>query len=237
MTTALLDVAGIEVFYGHFQALWGIDLHVNKGEVVAIIGPNGSGKSTVMNVISGLVQAQSGTIHLAGERIDRLPIHERPRRGLIHVLERRHVFTKLTIEENLTIGGTLSSPSQRSETIEEVFQLFPKLKERRRQKAGTLSGGEQQMVAIARGLMGRPNLLMLDEPMIGLSPLFQQIIQETIRTINARGVTILMIEQNVQETLKSAHRAYVLESGRLAIHGTSEELLKSRIVREIFVGS
>lgn len=235
--TPMLQVEGLQVAYGDYQVLWGLDLRVEQGEIVAILGPNGAGKSTVMNAISGLIKARSGRIVFKGERIENLPAHDRPRKGLVHVLERRHIFGELTVLENLTIGAILVPRGERRNRLDEVYALFPVLADRGKQLAGTLSGGEQQMVAIARGLMTRPVLLMLDEPMLGLSPRYQTLIRETIRKINSQGTTVLMIEQHVQDALSIAQRAYILTSGRLAVTGSSGELLASEKVREIFMGS
>ena len=232
----MLEVKGLQVAYGDFQVLWGIDLMVREGEIVAILGPNGSGKSTVMNAISGIARPSAGSIWFCGERIDSYPIYHRPRRGLVHVLERHHVFNNLTVLENLIIGAMLFDRRDRGRDLERVYALFPLLRERQRQRAGSLSGGEQQMVAIGRGIMGRPRLLMLDEPTLGLSPLYQGIIKDTIRTISGQGITVLMIEQHVQDTLSLAHRGYILESGQVVAEGTGSELLSSRRVQEIFLG-
>ncbi|MBI3106146.1 MAG: ABC transporter ATP-binding protein [Candidatus Rokubacteria bacterium] len=234
----MLEVHELDVWYGDFQVLWAVSLTVQAGEIVALLGPNGAGKSTAMNAISGLARPRRGTIRFDRRSLETEPAYARARVGLVHVLERRHVFPHLTVLENLVVGSVVPrSRGARAETRDEVFSLFPVLQERRQQRAGTLSGGEQQMVAIGRGLMGRPRLLMLDEPMLGLSPRYQAVIRDTIRTINARGVTILMIEQHVQDTLGVAHRAYVLESGRVAIDGSSQSLLASAKVREIFMGT
>lgn len=233
----MLKVSDIEVSYGDFQVIWGVSMEVEAGEVVSLLGPNGSGKSTILNTISGLLKPRSGTIEFEGERIDRQPSHEIVRRGLSHILERRRVFPYLSVRQNLWLGGYhRAARAHREESLEEVYELFPRLRERSDQVANSLSGGEQQMLALGRGLMSRPKLLMVDEPLLGLSPVVAKETTAALERINASGVTILFIEQNVQVALNMSHRGYVLESGRLVLDGESAQLLESDEVKRIFLG-
>jgi branched-chain amino acid transport system ATP-binding protein len=233
----LLEVGDLEVAYGDLQVLWGVSLEVREGEVVCLLGPNGAGKSTVLNTVSGLLRARSGVVRLAGERIDQLPTHHVVRKGLAHVLERRRVFPYLSVQSNLDLGAyNPAAKPRRGETREWVFGLFPILAERRAQLAGTMSGGEQQQLAIARGLMSRPRLLMIDEPFLGLAPRMVDEILGVIRRINEEGVTVLFIEQDVQLALSVCHRGYVLESGRVALTGSGRELLEDEALRRIYLG-
>ncbi len=233
----MLKVSNLEVSYGDYQVIWGVSLEVNEGEMVSLLGPNGSGKSTVFNTISGLLKPKSGAIEFEGSRIDREPSHDIVRRGLAHILERRRVFPYLTVRQNLWLGGYHpAARARRRETLERVYELFPRLRERANQLAHSLSGGEQQMLALGRGLMACPRLLMVDEPFLGLSPAVVEQMMRTFERINAEGVSILFIEQNVQTALSMAHRGYVLESGRLVLSGESAELLKSDEVKRVFLG-
>jgi branched-chain amino acid transport system ATP-binding protein len=233
----VLRVRDLEVKYGDFQALWGISIDVNEGEVVCLIGPNGAGKTTLISAISGLVPTFRGTIEFCGERIDGLPTHQVVTRGLSQVMEQRRLFPYLTVEKNLVLGSYQKrARPQRGESLEWVFELFPALRERRNQLAYSLSGGEQQMVAIARGLMSRPKFLMVDEPFLGLAPIIVQRIVEIIKKINTAGVTVLFIEQNVQLALGTSHRGYLLESGHLVAGGAAQELLESEVVRRVYLG-
>jgi len=225
------------VSYGDYQVIWGVSLAVDTGEVVSLLGPNGSGKSTIFNTISGLLQPKAGTIEFEGERIDRRPSHQIVCRGLAHVLERRRVFPYLSVRQNLWLGGYhAEARNQRPQTLQEVYQLFPRLRERESQLAHSLSGGEQQMLALGRGLMSRPRLLMVDEPFLGLSPAVVKEMMRVFRRINSNGVSILFIEQNVQVALSMSHRGYILESGRLVLAGESQDLLKSEEVKRVFLG-
>ena len=234
----MLRVEGLSVAYGDFQVLWDVSLEVGAGEIVALLGPNGAGKSTLLNSVSGLVPAQAGRIEVDGRRVDGLPAHARVACGLAHVLERRRLFPHLTVRQNLLLGAYHpAAKPHRAESLAAVEGLFPRLRERHQQLARTLSGGEQQMVAIARGLMSRPRLLLVDEPTLGLAPRVVADILEVLRRINReQGVTVVFIEQNVELALSIAHRGYVLESGRLLLGGAADTLRTSGEVRRIFLG-
>ena len=233
----MLKVSSLDVSYGDFQVIWGVSLEVGPGEVVSLMGPNGSGKSTIFNTISGLLKSKAGTIELDGQRIDRLPPHEIVRLGLAHVLERRRVFPYLSVRQNLWLGGyNPKARAHREETLEQVFAQFPRLHARQDQLAHSLSGGEQQMLALGRGLMSRPRLLLIDEPFLGLAPGVAKEMMGMIAGVNAGGVAILFIEQNVQVALSMSNRGYILESGRLVLTGEPEELLNSGEVKRIFLG-
>lgn len=234
----MLDVAELEVAYGDYQVIWDVSLHVGPGEIVSVLGPNGAGKSTVLNTISGLCRPKAGRIAFKGERIDGLPPYEIVRRRLAHIMERHRVFPYLTVRQNLWLGGyNPSAREERAQTLDFVFDLFPKLKERDSQLAHSLSGGEQQMLALGRGLMAQPELLLVDEPLLGLAPAVAEHMMRVLRQINRTGVSILFIEQNVQTALSIADRGYVLEGGRLVLDGTADELLASDGVKRIFLGS
>ena len=233
----LLATESVDVAYGDFQVLWDVSAHVDEGEIVALLGPNGAGKSTLMNTISGLLRPRRGGIVFGDRRIDTLAAHQIVGEGIAHVLERRRLFPFLTVRDNLVLGAHHpTARRRRAATLEHVEQLFPILHERRHQLAHTLSGGEQQMVAIARGLMARPRLLMIDEPFLGLAPRIVQEIGAVIRRIHGEGVAVLFVEQNVELALGLAHRGYVLESGRLILDGPSAELLQSAEVKRVFLG-
>ncbi len=233
----MLRVQDLEVRYGDYQALWGVSLEVHEGEVVCLLGPNGAGKSTLISAVSGLVQPLAGDIRFCGERLTGLPTHEIVTRGLSHVLEQRRLFPYLTVEKNLLLGSYQErARPHREESLAWVLGLFPILGERRHQLAHSLSGGEQQMLAIGRGLMSRPKFLMVDEPFLGLAPMVVKTILEIIKKINGAGVTVLFIEQNVQLALGVSHRAYVLESGRMALSGSATEVLESDLVRQVYLG-
>ena len=233
----MLRVERLDVAYGDLQVLWGASIEVAEGEIVALLGPNGAGKSTLLNTVSGLVPPRAGRIEFRGRRIERLAAHHRVGEGLVHVLERRRLFPYLTVHQNLCLGAYHpAARPHRAETLERISTLFPFLRARRGQLAHTLSGGEQQMLAIARGLMARPRLLMVDEPTLGLAPKVVQEILAVLRRINAEGVTILFVEQNVQLALSLAHRGYLLESGRVLLGGSAPALLASDEVRKAFLG-
>ena len=233
----MLEVQNLEVKYGDFQALWGVSLEIRQGEVVCLLGPNGAGKSTLISTVSGLVHPVAGDIIFCGERLNGLPTHQIVTRGLSHVLEQRRLFPYLTVEKNLLLGSYQDrARAQRSQSMDWVFDLFPILKERRGQLAYSLSGGEQQMLAMGRGLMSRPKFLMIDEPLLGLAPMVVAKILEIIKQVNAAGVTVLFIEQNVQLALSASHRGYLMESGRMVLSGTTTEMLASDLVRKVYLG-
>jgi branched-chain amino acid transport system ATP-binding protein len=233
----MLRVENLEVAYGKIQALWGISFEILEGEIVAVVGANGAGKTTTLKTLSGLLHPTSGSIHLDGSRLDGLSPAEIVALGVVHVPEGRKLFPEMTVLDNLLIGGyPRGARSRRPERLEHVFTVFPKLAERRRQLAGTLSGGEQQMVAIGRGLMAGPKILMLDEPSLGLAPIMVQEMFRVIAEINRAGVTVLLVEQNTEHALALAHRGFVLESGRVVLSGTGQELLASPQVREAYLG-
>ena len=236
--TPLLAAEGLDVAYGDFQVLWQAAMHVNDGEIVAVLGPNGAGKSTLMNTISGLIAPRAGHITFRGKRIDGLPAHQTAGEGLAHVLERRRLFPFLTVLDNLLLGAhNPAARPHRDGTLAQVEKLFPIVATRRNQLAHTLSGGEQQMVAIGRGLMARPTLLMIDEPFLGLAPRVVQELAALIRRIrDEQGISIVFIEQNVELALRLADRGYILESGRTILTGKSTELLQSPEVKRIFLG-
>jgi branched-chain amino acid transport system ATP-binding protein len=234
---SLLRVEGLHVHYGAIHALKGVDLHVEAGEIVTLIGGNGAGKTTTLRTISGLLKPTAGQILLDGAPIHGLPPHVIVRRGLAHSPEGRGIFANLTVDENLELGAYIRTDKAEIEQDRTwVFQLFPRLLERRAQIAGTLSGGEQQMVAMGRALLARPRLLLLDEPSLGLAPQVVQTIFEIIRKINSRGTTILLVEQNAHMALGVAHRAYVLEVGTIGAHGPAAELAASDAVRKAYLG-
>jgi branched-chain amino acid transport system ATP-binding protein len=233
----LLELSGLEVAYGGIQAVKGIDLHVGEGELVCLIGANGAGKTTTLKGICGVQPVKAGTVRYAGENVTGKPPHRLVRRGLAMVPEGRGVFGALTIEENLAMGAYIRSDRAGvRQDIERVFALFPRLQERRRQTAGTLSGGEQQMLAIGRALMSKPRLLLLDEPSMGLAPLMVQKVFETILSVSREGVTILLIEQNAKLALEVSHRGYVMESGEVTLSGDAKSLLHDPAVRAAYLG-
>ena len=233
----MLEVADLEVCYGDYQVIWGVSLHVAEGEIVSVLGPNGAGKSTVLNAISGLRPPRTGSIVFEGEAIAGRPAHDIVRRRLVHIMERRRVFPYLTVRQNLWLGGyNPAARDAREETLRHVYELFPRLAEREGQLAHSMSGGEQQMLALGRGLMARPRLLLVDEPLLGLSPAAARHTFEVLRRINETGVAILFIEQNVQTALGLAERGYILESGRLVLEGRAGDLLGSDEVKQIFLG-
>jgi branched-chain amino acid transport system ATP-binding protein len=234
---ALLQIRDLAAHYGDVQVLWGVSFSVREAEIATLIGANGAGKTTTLKAISGVVPARSGEILFDGLRIDRVSSHEIAARGIAHVPEGRRLFPLMSVTENLELGAISGEARRlRSESFERVFTYFPRLKERERQMAGTLSGGEQQMVAIARGLMARPRLLILDEPSLGLAPIIVQEMFETIQTINREGITVLLVEQNVRQSLKIAARAYVIENGRVVLEGRGIDLLDDPRVQESYLG-
>lgn len=232
-----LEIRDLHVSYGGIRALKGIDLTVEEGQIVTLIGANGAGKSTTLRAISGLQKPQSGSILYGGEKLVGLPAKEIVRRGIIHVPEGRRVFPDMTVAENLKIGAFLRKDKDGiASDMDYVYSLFPRLKERSWQPAGTLSGGEQQMLAVGRALMSRPKVLMMDEPSLGLAPLIVKDIFSIIRRVNADGITVLLIEQNANAALRIADYGYVLETGVIALTGTGEELLRNESVREAYLG-
>ncbi len=233
----MLSLQNLDFAYGDLRVLWGIDLTVDQGEIVTLVGSNGAGKSTTLKNISRLTKWTSGVVAFEGEDLSKLEPHEVVDRGIIQVPEGRRIFPEMTVMENLRMGSfPRACRKDREKNIDRAFSLFPRLKEREKQLGGTLSGGEQQMLAMARGLMANPRLLLLDEPSLGLSPLFVKNIFQIITEINRQGVTILLVEQNVYQSLRIAHRAYVLETGRVVLSGTGEQLLNDDHVRRAFLG-
>ncbi len=233
----LLEVRDLNVYYGAIHALQGISFEVNEGEIVTLIGANGAGKSTTLRTISGLLRPRRGSVHFKGQDITTTPAEQIVRLGIGQVSEGRKIFAPLTVRENLEMGAyTRTDPAEIERSMQRVFASFPRLKERTEQLGGTLSGGEQQMLATARGLMCRPSLLLMDEPSMGLSPILVEEIFRIIREINAQGTSILLVEQNALMALNVAHRAYVLETGRIVLQGSSQDVRESPRVREAYLG-
>ena len=234
----LLDVKNIDVLYDDFQVIWDVSINVNKAEMVALLGPNGSGKSTVLNTISNLVEHKKGSITFDNTLISNIPTYKRTELGISHVLERRRVFPHLTVKQNLLLGAWHPKAKEElTNSLNKVYKIFPKLETRSDQLAKTMSGGEQQMLAIARGMMGLPKLLMVDEPFLGLSPMVMKDLIKIFKNIVAEGISILFVEQNVRLALTMADRGYVLESGRLVIDGKSEDLIDNERVTKVFLGN
>lgn len=234
---SFLEVEHLKVNYGGIHALKGIDLHIAPGELVALIGSNGAGKSTTLKALAGLQHCTAGKLHYDGHSLHHMPAHQRVSAGLALVPEGRGIFARLTVAENLHMGAYTRNDDEIESDMERMYSLFPRLAERRTQLAGTLSGGEQQMVAIARAMMSRPKLLMLDEPSMGLAPMMVAKIFETIRDISAQGVSILLVEQNAKLALEAAQRGYVLESGAITLSGKASELLGSDAVQRAYLGA
>ena len=232
----MLEVEGIHVYYGEIPALHGVSLRVGKGEIVTLLGSNGAGKTTTLKSISGLLRPHEGQIRFEGMRIDRLPPHRIVAAGVAHAPEGRRMFNRLTVLENLEMGAYARTDDSFAENLERVFTLFPRLKERRTQVAGTLSGGEQQMLAVARGIMARPRLMLLDEPSMGLAPLLVREIFHAIREIRRLGTAVLLVEQNVNMALAVANRAYVLQTGEIVLEGPPEDLRENAEVRAAYLG-
>jgi branched-chain amino acid transport system ATP-binding protein len=233
----MLSVNQIEVFYGDVQVLWGVSFKVESREMVALVGANGAGKSTTLNTISAIMRPRAGAIEFDGQRIDHAPASRVVDLGISQVPEGRRLFPEMSVLENLELGSYKGEAKpRRKETLEWVFSIFPRLKERRKQLAGTLSGGEQQMVAVGRGMMARPKLLMLDEPSLGLAPLLVREVFRVVERINSEGVTLLLVEQNVKHTLMIATRAYVLENGRILLEGKGQDLLNNEHVKKAYMG-
>lgn len=236
MSERMLTVSDINVYYGAIHAIKNVSFEVNEGEVVALIGANGAGKSTTLKTMSGLLRSQTGTIEFLGQNIMHMPADKLVAAGLAHVPEGRRVFAQMSVEENLEMGAFTRPNSEIEPGLERVYTHFPRLKERRRQVAGTLSGGEQQMLAMGRALMSSPKLLMLDEPSMGLAPILIEQIFDIVRELHAAGTTILLVEQNAQMALSIASRAYVMETGKITLSGTGDELLHNDEVRKAYLG-
>ena len=232
---SMLEIQDVHTYYGHIHALKGVSLTVNKGEIVTLIGSNGAGKSTMLRTISGLVQPRNGQILLQGKPVNGEPAHKIAGLGIAQSPEGRRVFPRMSVLENLEMGAFIHGKAK-SEDLDRVFTLFPKLKERAGQKAGTMSGGEQQMLAIGRALMARPTVLLLDEPSMGLSPILVELIFDIIREINAQGVTVLLVEQNALMALGLANRGYVLQTGQIVLSGPAEQLKQDPMVRKAYLG-
>lgn len=236
MTTPLLAIRGVKAFYGRVMALKGVDLEVKEGEIVTLIGANGAGKSTLMMTVCGNPRAREGTINFAGHDITRLPTHEIARLRLAQAPEGRRIFPRMTVLENLQMGASTAEPSEFNRDLDRVMTLFPRLQQRIGQRGGTLSGGEQQMLAIARALMAQPRLLLLDEPSLGLAPLIVRQIFDAIKTLNAEsGLTVFLVEQNAYHALKLAHRAYVMVNGQITLTGTGRELLERSEIKSAYL--
>jgi len=232
----MLQIENLQVAYGKVQALWGVSLSIDEGQIVALVGANGAGKTTLLKTVSGLLRPVSGSITFQGAPLAEASPTQIVHQGLIHVPEGRKLFPDMTVLENLLLGGYCTRINQRGQRLEQVFTVFPALKERQGQTAGTLSGGEQQMVAIGRGLMAAPKLLMLDEPSLGLSPFLVDEMFRVVEEVNQLGVTVLLVEQNTQHALSIAHKGFVMESGRIALYGSGEELLANPEVRKAYLG-
>jgi branched-chain amino acid transport system ATP-binding protein len=234
---AILEVKDVHTYYGHIHALKGVSVNIDKGEIVTLIGANGAGKSTTLKTISGLLKPRQGRIELEGEDLTRYRPHEIVAKGVVQVPEGRHVFGRLTVTENLEMGAfALNDPRQIQSNLEKVLKLFPRLEERRKQIAGTLSGGEQQMLATGRALMASPRVLLLDEPSMGLAPVLVDSIFDTIRQLHAAGTTILLVEQNARIALQIATRGYVLQTGVVVLEDTAENLRRNEMVRKAYLG-
>jgi branched-chain amino acid transport system ATP-binding protein len=237
MDEALLDVKDIHVFYGNIEAVKGMSFHVNRGEIVCLIGANGAGKTTTLRTISGLLRPAEGAIFYEGQRIDLVPAHEIVGLGVAQSPEGRRIFPRMSVRENLDMGAFIRRDAEaQRQDLDRIMELFPILKERARQAAGTLSGGEQQMLAMGRALMARPKLLLLDEPSMGLAPIVVQTIFDTIGDINSQGMTILLVEQNAAQALSLAHRGYVIETGKIVLEDEARSLLENEQVRKAYLG-
>ena len=232
----ILKATNLNVYYGAIHAIKDVSFEVNEGEIVTLIGANGAGKSTTLQTVSGLLHSRTGSIEFCGENISHLPSYKIVEKGLAQVPEGRRIFLQMSVQENLEMGAYTQSAAWADEELERVYAQFPRLSERRRQTAGTLSGGEQQMLAIGRALMSRPKLLMLDEPSMGLAPILVDQIFDIVKELNASGTTILLVEQNAGKALEVAHRAYVLETGKIVLTGTGEELSRSDDIRKAYLG-
>lgn len=234
---AMLTINNLEVYYGIIQAIKGVSFEVNEGEVIALIGANGAGKTTILHTITGLISPKAGSIEFEGHDLNKIPAHNIVSLGMAHVPEGRRIFQELSVFENLKLGAyTRKDKNEISETLEKVYQRFPRLKERKNQIAGTLSGGEQQMLAMGRALMSHPKIILMDEPSMGLSPLFVSEIFDIIKEISDNGTTVLLVEQNAKKALSIANRAYVLETGKIVLEGDAEEMLNNDSVKKAYLG-
>jgi branched-chain amino acid transport system ATP-binding protein len=232
----ILRLAGVHTYYGHIHALQGIDIEVRRGEVVTLIGANGAGKTTTLKTISGMLHARVGSVHFEGDDITKVAAHKLVERGIGHAPEGRRIFSRLTVLENLQMGAFSRPKADIQPDIERVYNLFPRLRERTGQLGGTLSGGEQQMLAIGRALMSEPRMLLLDEPSLGLAPILVAQVFETIKEINSQGTTVLLVEQNALQALAIAHRGYVLQTGEVVLSGKADELRRNETVRKAYLG-
>ena len=234
---AMLKVTDLQVYYGVIQAIKGLSFEVNEGEVIALIGANGAGKTTILHTITGLVEAKSGTVEFEGKNITKMPGHKIVTLGMAHVPEGRRVFAELSVLENLKMGAyTRKDKNEIAQSLEMVYKRFPRLEERKNQLAGTLSGGEQQMLAMGRALMSHPKIILMDEPSMGLSPIFVNEIFDIIKVVNESGTTVLLVEQNAKKALSIADRAYVLETGRISLQGKASDLLNDESVQKAYLG-
>ena len=234
---SLLDIKSIDIYYGDVQVVYGVSLHIDEGEIISIIGANGAGKSTILKCISGLINSTSGEMYFNNEPIQNIPPEQVVDKGIVQIPEGRRLFTLMTVEENLEVGAfNREADKVKEETLKEVYNLLPRLEERKKQLAITLSGGEQQMLAIGRGLMSKPKLLMLDEPSLGLAPILIRDIFETIKKISEQGVTVLLVEQDVRHSLSMSDRGYVLEHGRIVMEGSGQDLLENPHIRDAYLG-
>jgi len=233
----MLEVEKVSAGYGMVQILWDVSFKINEKEIVSIIGPNGAGKTTLVKTIAGLIQAKNGSVRFKGENIEKLPPYEIVKKGITLIPEGREIFPRMTVDENLMLGAyTIKDKSKVKDTKEKVYQIFPVLKKKEKALAQTLSGGEQQMLVICRSLMSNPTLLILDEPSLGLAPIIVEKVLDTLEKINEDGVTILLVEQNIRDSLNIAHRAYVLEEGKIIIEGKGRELLTNDHIKEVYLG-
>jgi branched-chain amino acid transport system ATP-binding protein len=237
MGKPIFEMNNADTYYGKIHALKNVSFHVEEGEIVTLIGSNGAGKTTTLKTISSLLKPAKGEVVFKGQTISRIPPHMVAAAGIAHVPEGRKIFARMTVEENLEMGGfRFNDASRIKRNMDRVFELFPRLQERRKQKGGTLSGGEQQMLAIGRALMSEPSLLLLDEPSMGLAPMLVELVFQSIRRLNSEGITILLVEQNAHKALKIANRGYVLQTGTVVLSGTGEELLQNDMVKEAYLG-
>ena len=234
--STVLKVEGINVYYGAIHAIKNVSFEVNQGEIVTLIGANGAGKSTILKTVAGLLSSRTGSMEFMGEKLGSIPAHKIVTKGLALVPEGRQIFLQMTVEENLEMGAFTRPKEEIAASMADVYERFPRLKERRRQIAGTLSGGEQQMLAMGRALMSKPTLMMLDEPSMGLAPILVEQIFDIVQELNRHGTTILLVEQNAQMSLSVAHRGYVLETGKIVTTGSGEELLEDEAVKKAYLG-